>query len=188
MLKWKAGILVLPNLLSSCVCHSVSNDLSYTPERCLFGIFWTASPRFLSISIPVWVQPRFGIGREGESGKRASCVHYSVHGISQARILEWAAFSFSRGSSRPKNQTCVSCNGRWIIYRWATREAQELFQLPFNLDMNQPDLALDSTGLRAQSQQACLRCQQQVASSGHLHFWLASYKSRSFSNSDPRVH
>ena len=32
----------------------------------------------------------------------------SVHGISQARILEWVAVSFSRGSSRPRNQTCIS--------------------------------------------------------------------------------
>ena len=33
----------------------------------------------------------------------------SVHGILQARILEWVAISFSRGSSRPRNQTQVSC-------------------------------------------------------------------------------
>ena len=33
----------------------------------------------------------------------------SVHGILQARILEWAAISFSRGSSQPRNQTWVSC-------------------------------------------------------------------------------
>ena len=33
----------------------------------------------------------------------------SVHGISQARILECIAISFSRGSSRPRGQTCVSC-------------------------------------------------------------------------------
>ena len=33
----------------------------------------------------------------------------SVHGIFQARILEWVAISFSRGSSRPKNRTWVSC-------------------------------------------------------------------------------
>ena len=33
----------------------------------------------------------------------------SVHGISQARILEWAAISFSRGSFRPRDQTHVSC-------------------------------------------------------------------------------
>ena len=33
---------------------------------------------------------------------------YTVHGILQARILEWVAFSFSRGSSQPRNQTQVS--------------------------------------------------------------------------------
>ena len=31
-----------------------------------------------------------------------------VHGILQARILEWVAFPFSRGSSQPKDQTQVS--------------------------------------------------------------------------------
>ena len=39
----------------------------------------------------------------------------SVHGILQARILEWIAISFSRGSSHPRDQThisCVSCFGR----------------------------------------------------------------------------
>ena len=33
----------------------------------------------------------------------------SVHGIVQARILEWVAFSLSRGSSWPRDQTCISC-------------------------------------------------------------------------------
>ena len=33
----------------------------------------------------------------------------SVHEILQARILEWVAISFSRGSSQPRNQTPVSC-------------------------------------------------------------------------------
>ena len=32
----------------------------------------------------------------------------SVHGIFQARVLEWIAISFSRGSSRPRNRTWVS--------------------------------------------------------------------------------
>ena len=32
----------------------------------------------------------------------------SLHGILQARILEWVAISFSRGSFRPRDQTCVS--------------------------------------------------------------------------------
>ena len=41
----------------------------------------------------------------------------SVHGILQARILEWVAISFSRESSWPRNQTQVSCiAGRWYAY------------------------------------------------------------------------
>ena len=33
----------------------------------------------------------------------------SVHGVSQARILEWVAMPFSRGSSWPRDQTCITC-------------------------------------------------------------------------------
>ena len=35
-------------------------------------------------------------------------VDYTVHGILQARILEWGAFPFSRGSSQPRDRTQVS--------------------------------------------------------------------------------
>ena len=44
----------------------------------------------------------------------------SVHGISQARILEWVAISFSRGSSQPRNQTGVSCIAGRFFTSWAT--------------------------------------------------------------------
>ena len=37
------------------------------------------------------------------------CTDYRVHGILQARILEWVAFPFSRGSSQPRDPTQVSC-------------------------------------------------------------------------------
>ena len=47
----------------------------------------------------------------------------SVHGILQARILEWVALSFSRGSSQPRDWTHISWIGRWILYHWATSEA-----------------------------------------------------------------
>ena len=47
-----------------------------------------------------------------------------VHGILQARILEWVAFPFSRGSSQPRDRTQVSpITGRFFT-SWATREAQ----------------------------------------------------------------
>ena len=39
----------------------------------------------------------------------------SVHGISQAKILEWVAISFSRGSSDPRDQNHVSCIGMQIF-------------------------------------------------------------------------
>ena len=48
---------------------------------------------------------------------------FSVHGMSPAKLLEWVAISFSRGSSWPRDRTHVSCVGRWILYHWATREA-----------------------------------------------------------------
>ena len=50
---------------------------------------------------------------------------YAVYGILQARILEWVAFPFSRGSSQPRDQTQVSCIAGGFFTSWATREAQE---------------------------------------------------------------
>ena len=47
----------------------------------------------------------------------------SVLGISQARILEWVAVSFSRGLSRPRDQTHVACIVGGFFTVWATREA-----------------------------------------------------------------
>ena len=48
----------------------------------------------------------------------------SVPGIAQARILEWVALPFFRGSSWLRDRTCVSCIGRRIHYHRATWEAQ----------------------------------------------------------------
>ena len=47
----------------------------------------------------------------------------SVHGISQTRILEWAAIFFSRESSQPRDRTHISCIGRLVLYHWVTWEA-----------------------------------------------------------------
>ena len=43
----------------------------------------------------------------------------SLHRILQARILEWVAILFVRGSSRPRDQAHISC--RWIFYHRTTR-------------------------------------------------------------------
>ena len=52
----------------------------------------------------------------------------SVYGIFQARVLEWIAISFSRGSSWPMDPVCIpciSCIDRRILYHWATRSAKQ---------------------------------------------------------------
>ena len=60
--------------------------------------------------------------------KSLSCVQlcdsmeYAVHGILQARILEWVAFLFSRGSSRPRNWAGASCIAGRFITNWAIRK------------------------------------------------------------------
>ena len=50
----------------------------------------------------------------------------SVHGVFQARILEWIAMLSSGGSSWPRDPTHVSyffCIGRWVLYHYTTWEA-----------------------------------------------------------------
>ena len=58
----------------------------------------------------------------------------SAHEVIQARILEWIAMPFSRGSSWLGDQTCVSwvsCIGRWVLYHQLTWEALRVDLLVF---------------------------------------------------------
>ena len=63
---------------------------------------------------------------------------YIVHGILQARILEWVAFPFSKASSKPRDQTQVSRITEGFFTSWATREAPvayrqvNLVSVPYN--------------------------------------------------------
>ena len=65
-----------------------------------------------------------------------------IHGILQARILEWVAISFSKRSSWPRDWIWVSWINRRILYHWATREAQvwlaQLFSFPYQCDQPLP--------------------------------------------------
>ena len=60
----------------------------------------------------------------------------SLHGIFQARILEWVAISYSKGSSWPRDRTHVSwisCIGRWILYRLASPGKWNISVIPFQM-------------------------------------------------------
>ena len=58
----------------------------------------------------------------------------SVHGVSQARIQEWVAISYSRRSSQPKDQTsisCISCIACGFFYHCAIWEAHQWMKALF---------------------------------------------------------
>ena len=63
----------------------------------------------------------------------------SVHGILQARILEWVATSLSRVCSPPRNQTQLSCIAGRFVTSWATRKAT-LSLRPVNMECLPIDL------------------------------------------------
>ena len=58
--------------------------------------------------------------------KKSESVSCSVHRVLQARILERVVTPFSRGSSRPRDQSQVSCTAGRFFTTWATREAKQL--------------------------------------------------------------
>ena len=79
---------------------------------------------------------------------------YIVHGILQARILEWVAFPFSRGSSQPRDQTQVSCIAGQFFPSWATRKAQEYWSgspIPSPADLPNPGIEPESSALQVDS-------------------------------------
>ena len=79
---------------------------------------------------------------------------YRAHGILQARIQEWVAFPFSRGSSQPRNQTGVSHIAGGFFTSWATREAQEYWSgqpIPSPVDLPNPGIKLGSPALQVDS-------------------------------------
>ena len=65
-------------------------------------------------------------------------MEYTVHGILQARILEWVALPFSRGSSQPRDRTQVSDIAGGFFTSWAIREirseSKNISKKPVNVE------------------------------------------------------
>ena len=78
----------------------------------------------------------------------------TVHGILQARILEWVVFPFFRGSSQPRDWTQVSHTAGRFFTNWATRETQEYwsgYTVPSPVDLPDPGIKPGSPALQADS-------------------------------------
>ena len=66
---------------------------------------------------------------------------YTVHGILQARILEWVAFPFSRGSFQARGRIQVSRIYRWILYQLSHEGSPRILEwvaFPFSRGSFQP--------------------------------------------------
>ena len=70
----------------------------------------------------------------------------SVHGISQAGILEWVAISFSRRSSQPKDWTQVSRIAGRRINLWAIREAEYADYIMWNAGLEEAQAGIRIAG------------------------------------------
>ena len=78
----------------------------------------------------------------------------SVHGILQARILQWVAISFSRGSSQPRERTQVSCTAGRLFTIWTTGNTRSREPSLIPLGLSQV-LALTTSGPDHGCQRSC---------------------------------
>ena len=92
-----------------------------SPVSCIVGGFFTTEPPG---------KPSDGMKVKVKSLSRVrlfatpwTVAYSSIHGILQARILEWVAISFSKGSSRPRDRTWVSSIAGRRFNLWATCES-----------------------------------------------------------------
>ena len=79
-------------------------------ESSLIILFWNIGV-YLFIYIYIYI---IIVVSDSVIPQNSSLPDFSVHGIFQARILEWVAFSYSRASSHPKRMNpCLLCLLHW---------------------------------------------------------------------------
>ena len=121
-------------------CEGLINAI---PSHMVYGIIWETR---------ISSQVQLKVTQLGPTLRNP--MDYTVHGIPQARILEWVAFPFSRLSSQPKDQTQVSHITSGFFTSSRRREAQEYWSgspIPSSADLSDPGIKLGSPALQADS-------------------------------------
>ena len=101
---------------------------------------------------------------------------YTVQGTLQARILEWVAFPFSRGSSQPRDRTQVSHIAGRFFTSWATTEAQEYLSEYWKKSYDKPKQCIKKQ--RYHFANKGLYSQNYVFFSSQLRMWSLEHKGR----------
>ena len=104
--------------------------IHYFGELTLFSL--SSAPWKVKVAHHVWLCDPIDCSPPG----------FFVHGILQARILEWVAISFSRGSSQFRDQTQVPCFAGRFFTIWATREAKCSLVILFGMNFNMSDIKI----------------------------------------------
>ena len=103
-------------------------DVFYLP-KCL-SPFSLKSTDLISVTIDFFFYSSHLVTQSGPTlcdPKDCNPPGFSVHGLLQARILGWVAISFSRGSSRPRDRTPVSCIAGRFFTDWGMNEVLNAF-------------------------------------------------------------
>ena len=142
------------------------SDLSLAPLLGSGEVKWSESCSLMSNSLQphgvysLWNSPgqNTGVGslsllqgifpNQGSNPGLPHCrqIHYQLNHQGSPRILEWVAYHFSSGSSRPRNRNGVSCIAGGFFTNWAIREASlpdHLTCLLRNLQVRKQQLELD---------------------------------------------
>ena len=104
------------------------NKIAFTVNYKLgqsFKRLYSPPPKISHLVSPPRQRDKSERWREGTSLSRVTLgdpMDYTVHGILQARILEWVTIPISKGSSQPRDRTQVSCIAGRFFTSWATRE------------------------------------------------------------------
>ena len=140
------------HLLLLCLAHSpLPQPLSHAPDSVNHllphsGLCFNIQPVRKSFPDPL-SNIIFSSPEEESQSCPTLCdpMDYSVHRILQARILEWVAFPFSRGSSQPRDRTQASHITGGFFTSWALRKVQEYWSgepIPSPVDLPDPGIKL----------------------------------------------
>ena len=127
--EWK-----LDSVFSSSLCLFVWPLVTHSGHKMLF-VKWLMGMLFKSTWVNACVEPTLIAQLYLTLWDPVDCSPpcSSVHGILQARILEWVAISSSRASFWPRDQSWVSCIAGRFFTVWATRETWVYVCLPHML-------------------------------------------------------